>query len=32
MMVEQEAAVSAQVEIERWSGGALTHTTDLVAE
>ncbi len=26
------AAVSAQVEIERWSAGALTHTTDLVAE
>src|SRR5246500_5564439 len=25
-------AVSAQVEIERWSAGALTHTTDLVAE
>lgn len=26
------AAVSAQVEIERWSAGALTRTTDLVAE
>jgi FdhD protein len=32
MMAEQEGAVSAQVEIERWSGGALTRTTDLVAE
>ncbi len=26
------ASVSAEVEIERWSGGALSHTTDLVAE
>jgi FdhD protein len=26
------ATVSAEVEIERWSAGALTHTTDLVAE
>src|SRR5207245_4496565 len=26
------AAVSAEVEIERWSGGSLTQTTDLVAE
>src|SRR5207244_528608 len=25
------ASVSAEVEIERWSGGALAHTTDLVA-